>query len=148
MKAAAEREAAAKAAANPPSLPSVSIAIDRGKFLLCGLVPARIKANCCCKCFFMKSCLHVCMHVCVCLWWRKVDQSLVGSEAVRPCCLVSVLFLSLSLCSLQSPPPRTPAAAVAAEKSLSVAVSPILLLVVIMYVCSVCDRGYISLAGR
>ena len=32
---------------------------------------------------FMKSCLHLCMHVCVCLWWRKVDQSLVGSKAVQ-----------------------------------------------------------------
>ena len=58
------------------------------------------------------------------------------------------LVLSLSHCSLQSPPPRTPAAAAASEKSLPVAVRRILLLVVIMYVCSVCDRGYISLAGR
>ncbi len=34
-KTAAEKEVAAKAAANPSSLPSVSIAIDRRIFLLC-----------------------------------------------------------------------------------------------------------------
>jgi hypothetical protein len=93
---------------------------------------------------FMKSCLHVCMHVCVCLCWRKVDKSLVGSEAVRPCCVVNeCLVLSLSHYSLQSPPQRAPAApaAAAAEKSLPVTVRQILLLVVIMYV--VCATGAI-----
>ncbi len=58
------------------------------------------------------------------------------------------MFLSLSLCSLQSPPPRAPAAApvAAAEKLLPVAVRRILLLVMIMYVLCGTETIFRSLA--